>query len=185
MTNLPAVYHPLTSSSPLLPKERISLGAYRGLMFYLYWNRAIALVRKAKAWELAIEGAGRLIELTEFFKPRLREDEYRRNEIKVYLFWLDSLKRVKRLEDYDALWKVCRRRKDLWLLYESAAVASRERIREFYLKPERRKRRVHFLYLVGASPKVTSASASSPRIAVIIKNQASNQATLRGGQKVV
>ena len=124
MSPPPAIaFHPLVS--PSLPKEKITFLTYRYMVSYPNWNLALSWIRRAKAWDNGIEGARFLIELTERFEKRLSPHQCVRNQVQVYLFLLDTLRRAEQVKEYMELWNTLRVRKDLTLCYRPGSPAAR------------------------------------------------------------
>jgi hypothetical protein len=118
-------FHPLVA--PSLLKERIGFIQYRGMLTYPNWNRAIALVRKARAWDNAVAGARRLLDLNEKFRPRLARRQYLRHQIQIYLFLLDTLRRARRWREHAALWHELEGCPELTLRYRAGCGAARSK----------------------------------------------------------
>ena len=116
-------FHPLIS--PSLAKQKIGFGRYRYIMAYPQWNRALAWIRKARAWDNGITGARLLLKLTERFGQQLTQRQHIRHEIQLYLFLLDTLRRAQRLQEYEHLWSELRKRGDLTITYRAGSPAGR------------------------------------------------------------
>lgn len=124
MTLPPAIaFHPLCS--PSLPKEKLGYRQYCYMMSHPQWNRALSWIRRARAWDNGIAGAWLLIELTERYAGQLGPRRCTRNQVQVYLFLLDTLRRGGRGDEYQKLWEDVRKRTDLTLSYRADSVAAR------------------------------------------------------------
>lgn len=118
-------FHPLCS--PFFPKQKIGFGPYRYMMSYPQWNRVLKWIRRAKAWDDAIDGAWLLLERTERYEKQLGHREFIRNQIQIYLFLLNALRRANRMDEFKRLWEKLETRNDLTIRYNVGSPAARSR----------------------------------------------------------
>lgn len=126
-------------------------------MTYPRWNRALSWIRKAHAWDNGLSGAQFLLELTQQFKRRLTKRQYVRNQVQIYLFMLDTMKRAGLKLEYNDLWNRLRVRDDLTVSYKASSVAARS---EYVVVVQRGVAEVNLLWLCRREWSQPAESAS-------------------------
>lgn len=77
-----------------------SIEKYKKIMGYPFWNYSINSIFYLKEFEVGLQGAHFLFDLTEHYKDQLTEKEYKRNRYLLWYFYLNLLDKLDRWEEF-------------------------------------------------------------------------------------
>ena len=77
-----------------------SLEKYKKIMGYPYWNYSTNSIFYLKEFEIGLQGAQFLFNITEHYKGQLTEKEYKQNKYMLWYFQLKLLDKLDRWEEF-------------------------------------------------------------------------------------